>query len=1278
MASMNNNQKEQMDSLGFSPPVLSEEDFIFQINSQLDDQTTPTVPDVFQGFKTLDQEILEWDRNEAVAWAGYMGTLDTVRGIKQLVGFDQEQEEADQRLLNKLMEHPEWGDWVKGAWMTGMIVDPATWIIPVAKARTVGKLAWEGAKWGGAAGFLGYVDKDVGVDRLLQAGMGAAGGAFLAPIVGKTGQTISKYVSRKSAKELTDNPKATTEDFKGQPSETTVGSVNRFLYTGFQPFADKYHTFLKTKLRDPIFDNPIPSTIGAGAAYGVFEFGGEGVHDYLEDREYALGIDTGALGSALIGAAGIVAAVASGKGAKFLMKSQRGVEKASTPIGRGIQSVQSKGNDISEWYGRRFLENYNLPTDAVKLKESVGSGLQDLQWEWNQLIVKLSELPADENKLIYQFLQGEARTVRPDDPTVYSKPKFEVVEKDTTKNLKNIPDSDREYEVIQTREGILVTESGQPVSKELHELSKEAQNKLIDIGQRFVDAGAISPEAFQRNLGQYIHRTYAKHEQIKLNNKQGIFHESEKVGIIGTASMKRGYTRVVNKNRNLDKETYSLIDDDVKVGNVWKRIPESEQSKGLNSDQVEYWRPLSKQERIARGEIEHAAHAMFATQKIIFNDLAVLNYYTALNKQFSKTQDEFLKLAPEERFDWVRVSTESIPKTGDKVKRYGKLAGKYLPRDVYEDIRIHSKMKNWEKEGFTNSPGWNNFIETYRKYNRFWKATRTIYSPTTHGHNFFSNIVLSDFHNNPISNVLRYGLKVWTKKGQRTLNNDPVFGPVYDDMTRLGVFDVSLIKGELGIQPTKKIMEIYETNLKKAAASKDHVAAVEAAYETAGQVWLLKSGKTAKDMTKKGWEGAKAAHRGLGWTYQNEDSMFRVGHYIQRLKETMPQLKGLQKGTKEYDITFEKLKREAAKSARKAFIDYNIQAPGVQLLRETALPFLAYSWRVFPILANIATTKPHKILKWSAIAYAINYAANEQSGDNEDYERYLMDREKSKTIFGIPLLFPPSFIKVPNVLQSIEAAGNKRFDLGLDFNLNKERQLHLSTRRIVPGGDFFTSNEMGIGFLPGLPAAMQPSFGILGALILPAAGIDPFTWSPLDRTSASAADVATTDRLIAMAKQILPNNPLVGISGWQWAIDEIPGVEYSDRFEAVDSWSHKRMRDAAFLSDTYKPFQEHLPVWMVLLQNIGIKLWPWEEEVKWKQFLSRIKKPSEEASRKIYKLWRDFDKKYSQFRDTDRHSLWEAQYDKTNEEAARAQEEFNDFARRKAAAISKARRKKRN
>ena len=52
-------------------------------------------------YKTLEQEVAEGDKDEAIAWAAWMGTLDTVRGVKQLVGWGEEQEDADQSSKSK-------------------------------------------------------------------------------------------------------------------------------------------------------------------------------------------------------------------------------------------------------------------------------------------------------------------------------------------------------------------------------------------------------------------------------------------------------------------------------------------------------------------------------------------------------------------------------------------------------------------------------------------------------------------------------------------------------------------------------------------------------------------------------------------------------------------------------------------------------------------------------------------------------------------------------------------------------------------------------------------------------------------------------------------------------------------------------------------------------------------------------------------------------------------------------------------------------------------------
>ena len=166
----------QMDSLR----VVSSQDILNQITKNRKNQE-PSL-----NLQTVDQKVNEYTREDALIFAGSLGLKDTFRGVKQLVGWGEQEMEKEQRLLNRLMENPEWGGEVKAAWFAGMIVDPAGWLIPVAKARTVAKLAWHGAKWGGLAGYLGYVDEDSS-DRLLQAAGGAVGGAVLSPVIGVGG-----------------------------------------------------------------------------------------------------------------------------------------------------------------------------------------------------------------------------------------------------------------------------------------------------------------------------------------------------------------------------------------------------------------------------------------------------------------------------------------------------------------------------------------------------------------------------------------------------------------------------------------------------------------------------------------------------------------------------------------------------------------------------------------------------------------------------------------------------------------------------------------------------------------------------------------------------------------------------------------------------------------------------------------------------------------------------------------------------------------------------------
>ncbi len=75
----------------------------------------------------------DYTRGEAIAFATKLGTLDTFRGAKQLIGFDRVHSAREQRKLKALMENEEFGDEVKYAYYGGMILDPVAWLLPAAK-----------------------------------------------------------------------------------------------------------------------------------------------------------------------------------------------------------------------------------------------------------------------------------------------------------------------------------------------------------------------------------------------------------------------------------------------------------------------------------------------------------------------------------------------------------------------------------------------------------------------------------------------------------------------------------------------------------------------------------------------------------------------------------------------------------------------------------------------------------------------------------------------------------------------------------------------------------------------------------------------------------------------------------------------------------------------------------------------------------------------------------------------------------------------------------------
>ena len=146
----------------------------------------------------------------AMAFAFGLGITDTIRGGQQIAGRDVnyltgKNMKDEQTKLKNLMD--EKGFAVTAAYFGGAILDPASWLIPLAKARTLLKMGFGGMVSGGIAGATGYVDEDSIINtRGKQALFGLIGRGVLAPTLGGLKNLGVKVTGKGRAIPIWDKP----------------------------------------------------------------------------------------------------------------------------------------------------------------------------------------------------------------------------------------------------------------------------------------------------------------------------------------------------------------------------------------------------------------------------------------------------------------------------------------------------------------------------------------------------------------------------------------------------------------------------------------------------------------------------------------------------------------------------------------------------------------------------------------------------------------------------------------------------------------------------------------------------------------------------------------------------------------------------------------------------------------------------------------------------------------------------------------------------------------
>ena len=521
---------------------------------------------------------------------------------------------------------------------------------------------------------------------------------------------------------------------------------------------------------------------------------------------------------------------------------------------------------------------------------------------------------------------------------------------------------------------------------------------------------------------------------------------------------------------------------------------------------VVLWRDFTKDEREAMGEVDEARFAIANTLQRMIHDVETGRYFEwlAFNeaKKEGETIDGTVVDPSETRWhrafvpgEWVRVPDTKV--TGTSVPKYGLLAGRYLPGPIWNDVR---QMAN----GSFAPLG-----ETYAEVLRLWKTAKTALSPAVHTNNILANMVMADWHDVSAGHVLK-ALKIALAAGES--QGRGVLGTISNVAQQRGGLDDRAAAaevlnryrdsgGDIGSWATQEVarkqleplLAAVEAELGRSGAAGANTTAADVGVMTALQHMLRLRFPSAWDAFK----GSKPAKRvGLEAStmidlYQAEDDIFRLAAWLRAKEDGQTDMR-------------------AGRDARRSFLDYDINAPWIEAMRRSAWPFIAFTYRAAPMLAEIATKKPHKILKLMALAGLVNYLGVLMGGGGDDDERRLLPEEKAGRVWGLV----PKLIRMPWNSDQIKN--------GVKVG---ESPVYLDIRRWIPVGDIVDTDQnhaalpLPPGLIPGGPLA------VLGELF---ANKSAFTGKAITLETDTKAEAAgkVFDHLY---KAFMPN--LLGVPG---------------------------------------------------------------------------------------------------------------------------------------------------
>ncbi|MFC4788331.1 hypothetical protein ACFO6X_04955 [Giesbergeria sinuosa] len=760
----------------------------------------------------------------------------------------------------------------------------------------------------------------------------------------------------------------------------------------------------------------------------------------------------------------------------------------------------------------------------------------------------------------------------------------------------------------------------QGLPQESVKVLKEVQQMIDKLSREAVRLGQLSPDAYERHKFAYLHRSYEKYTLGLSAEEKAV--RSRAIAVLGEQYQGRGLSEFASmaEMRNAAPEWWGRKVVPYKVDTSLKgqkfirlerRAPSGEgveplpgmegkqpgklqevaywpvgepipskysdklsdwspagtwEVRDTQAGKVVLWRDFTKNERTQMGEIDEARFAIAKTLQMMIHDVEVGRYLEWMAQNYGKKdadQVDGTVVDASERMrdtfatnEWVRVPDVKIP--GTEVLKYGKLANHYLPGPIWNDVRQVVAGGHFKPFG-----------EKYDKLLSLWKTSKTALSPSVHMNNVMSNFVMADWHDvgaGHVTKALRILLSASQKLGgitdreaaQEVLNR-------YQDS---GGDTGSWATQEIANEQLEPLLAALEEELgQDDGGSMQAQIGVMAALQHASHGRFSDSWAAA--VASKPGKGMGKAAKAMIDIYQAEDDVFRLAAWLKAKEDGLDDM-------------------AAGKVARKSFLDYSINAPWINAMRKSGWPFLAFTYRAVPMLAEIAAKKPHKLLKLMALAGGLNALGSMLAGGDDDKERKLLPEEKAGAIWGMV----PKLIRMP-------------------WNDAHDSPVYLDIRRWIPVGDVFDVGQ-GHAAIPMLPGLMPT--GPLAMLFEVVLNKTSFTGKPITQETDTVAQ-KTAKLADYFYKAFAPNLLLPNPVGW--ALEEASGVK-----NAGQTYAWSSVSDAAH--GRTDAFGREMSVAQAIASSVGVKLGSYPADVMRRNLVAQANAKAREIDLNISQLRRQY------------------------------------------------------